>query len=51
MSEKILQRIQSELGEGMIASARLLPTMPAEANGAPDKEEAEAAVEKVSAKS
>jgi recombination protein RecA len=49
-SEKIVQRIQAELGEGGIASARLLPTAPAE-NGAPGKEEAEAAVEEVSAKS
>jgi recombination protein RecA len=49
-SEKIVQRIQAELGEGGIASARLLPTAAAE-NGAPGKEEAEAAVEEVSAKS
>src|SRR5215468_892766 len=38
-AEKIVQRIQAELGEGGIASARLLPTMPAE-NGSGDKEEA-----------
>jgi recombination protein RecA len=49
-AEKIVQRIQAELGEGGIASARLLPTVVAE-NGAGGKEEAEAAVEEVSAKS
>ena len=49
-AEKIVQRIQAELGEGGIASARLLPTMAAE-NGAAGKKEAEAVVEEVSAKS
>ena len=49
VSEKIVQRIQAELGEGGIASARLLPAAPVE-NGAPGKKEAEAAVEEVSAK-
>jgi recombination protein RecA len=49
-AEKIVQRIQAELGEGGIASARLLPTGAAE-NGAASKKEAEAAVEEVSAKS
>ena len=48
-AEKIVQRIQAELGEGALASARLLPTVAAE-NGAARKEEAEAAVEEVSAK-
>jgi recombination protein RecA len=48
-AEKIVQRIQAELGEGGLASARLLPTVAAE-NGAAGKEEAEAAVEEVSAK-
>ena len=51
VSEKIVQSIQSELGEGMIASARLLPTVALAENGASDKEEAKAAVEEVSAKS
>ncbi|TMK78800.1 MAG: recombinase RecA [Actinobacteria bacterium] len=50
VSDKIVQRIQAELGEGGIASARLLPVTTTE-NGAPGKEEAEAAVEEVSAKS
>jgi recombination protein RecA len=49
-AEKIVQRIQAELGEGGLASARLLPSGAAE-NGAATKEEAEAAVEEVSAKS
>jgi recombination protein RecA len=49
-AEKIVQRIQAELGDGGIASARLLPTVATE-NGAGGKEEAEAAVEEVSAKS
>src|SRR5512133_429467 len=49
-AEKIVQRIQAELGEGGIASARLLPTVGAE-NGAKGQEEAEAVVEEVSAKS
>jgi recombination protein RecA len=50
VSDKILQRIQSELGEGGIASARLLPAAPTEeAEAAP--EEAEAVKEKVTAKS
>ena len=50
MADKILHRIQSELGEGGLASARLLPV------AAPDKEtqsapeEAEAVKEKVAAK-
>ena len=48
-AEKIVQRIQAELGEGALASARLLPTVAAE-NGSARKEEAEAAVEEVSAK-
>jgi recombination protein RecA len=48
-AEKIVQRIQADLGEGALASARLLPTVAAE-NGAAGKEEAEAAVEEVSAK-
>src|SRR5256884_4001563 len=42
VSDKIVQRIQAELGEGAIASARLLPVT-TDANGAPGKEEAEAA--------
>jgi recombination protein RecA len=48
-AEKIVQQIQAELGEGALASARLLPTVAAE-NGTARKEEAEAAVEEVSAK-
>ena len=50
VSEKIVQRIQAELGEGAIASARLLPTAPPAENGSSGKEEAKAAVEEVSAK-
>jgi recombination protein RecA len=50
VAEKILHRIQAELGEGGIASARLLPAAEG-TNGAPGKEEAEAAVEEVAAKS
>ena len=34
VSEKIVQRIQAELGEGAIASARLLPAAPVENGGA-----------------
>ncbi|HKB19486.1 MAG TPA: recombinase RecA [Gaiellaceae bacterium] len=49
-ADKIVQRVQAELGEGGIASARLLPAGAAE-NGAAGKEEAEAVVEEVSAKS
>jgi recombination protein RecA len=50
VSEKILQRIQAELGEGGIASARLLPAVqPVEADGSP--KEAETVKEKVAAKS
>jgi recombination protein RecA len=51
VSDKIVQRIQAELGEGAIASARLLPVAPVENGGASSKEEAKAAVEEVSAKS
>jgi recombination protein RecA len=50
VSEKILQRIQADLPEGGIASARLLPAAE-DKNGAPSKKEAEAAVEEVAAKS
>src|SRR5213595_1556513 len=50
VSDKIVQRIQAELGEGAIASARLLPVAPAENGGASSKEEAKAALEEVSAK-
>jgi recombination protein RecA len=50
VSEKIVQRIQAELGEGAIASARLLPAAPVENGGAASKEEAKAALEEVSAK-
>ncbi len=50
VSEKIVQRIQAELGEGAIASARLLPTAPPAENGSSGKEKAKAAVEEVSAK-
>jgi hypothetical protein len=50
VSDKILHRIQAELGEGGIASARLLPAeAPAKENGA-TPEEAEAVKEKVAAK-
>ena len=49
VSEKIVQRIQAELGEGAIASARLLPAAPPAENGSPGKEKAKAAVEEVSA--
>jgi recombination protein RecA len=50
VADKILQRIQAELGEGAIASARLLPAaQTTEAEAAP--EEAETVKEKVAAKS
>jgi recombination protein RecA len=51
VSEKIVQSIQAELGEGMIASARLLPTATPAENGSSGEEEAKAAVEEVAAKS
>ena len=51
VSDKIVQGIQAELGEGGIASARLLPEAPAENGGASSKEKAKAALEEVSAQS
>jgi recombination protein RecA len=57
VSDKILQRIQAELGEGGIASARLLPAAEAKETAevkepaAAAPEEAEAVKEKVGAKS
>ena len=51
VSDKIVQGIQSELADGGIASARLLPEAPVENGGASSKEEAKAALEEVSAKS
>jgi len=51
VSEKILQRIQAELGEGGVASARLLPVAEEKKEKDAAPEEAEPAAEKVAAKS
>ena len=57
VSDKILQRIQADLGEGGIASARLLPTAEAKETteaketAEAEPEEIEAVKEKVGAKS
>jgi recombination protein RecA len=52
VSDKILQRIQAELGEGGIASARILPEVPAtEPEAQPEEAEAVTVKEKVAAES
>jgi hypothetical protein len=51
VADKILHRIQSELGEDGIASARLLPVAAAETNGKKDADAVAEEVEKVGAKS
>jgi hypothetical protein len=51
VADKILHRIQSELGEGGLASARLLPTAAPDKEAEAPPEEAEAVKEKVAAES
>ena len=51
VADKILHRIQSELGEGGLASARLLPVAAPDKKAEAAPEEAEAVKEKVAAKS